>query len=75
MSNALFVHTSFGWINLARVKWVVRHNEKLRFVFSNVVDSDDDGHVHRESLDLDLREGERIMSRLVNHAPECIVGG
>ena len=66
-----------GWINLAHVKWVVRMENKniMRFVFTNLVDMRDGGDIHRESIDLDLKVGELIMSRLRSHNLECFVAG
>ena len=76
MTNPLFVQTSIGWINLALVKWMtLGTNGKMRLIFSNVVELGDDGIFDRECVDLDMAEFNEIMSKLMIHDRNCVVGG
>jgi hypothetical protein len=75
MANPLFVDTSMGHVNLAKVKWVVRVDGKMRFIFTNLVGLDEGGIIQREYLDFDLKEGEQIMQRLRDYLPDLFVAG
>lgn len=66
MSNPLFVDTSIGWINLARVTRIRRSADRMLFIFTHLINN----VTEEESVQMDweavpLKEGERIMQRLI----------
>jgi hypothetical protein len=54
MTNPMFVETSKGYINLIQVRVIEQLEEVVRFNFSG-----------SEHIDLPIREGEKILRRMV----------